>query len=146
MYMLFLIVALSIALLWSIGPVLQKFALARGVHPYAVLVAGSLTYVTCVIPFALWNWDKVSGGFRALGADWRSTAAVVSAAVTTSFVGNLMFLTLLRGHESYVTTALTYTSPMFTCLIAWLFLGEALTVLRASGVAAIALGTFLLIA
>ena len=136
--MQFVAVALFIALLWAIGPVLQKYAMGRGIHPYAVLVLGSLAYFVCMIAFAACNWTDVRAGLEAL--DVRSASAIVLASVLTAFLANLLFLTVLRGHDASVVTVLTYSSPLFTCLIAWVFLREAMTALRLAGVAAIVAG------
>ena len=138
----FIAVALFIALLWAVGPVLQKYAMDRGVHQYAVLVLGSVAYFVCMIPFACYHWHDVSAGLRAL--DTHSATAIVLASVLAAFLANLLFLAVLKGHDTSVVTALTYSSPLFTCIIAWVFLRESMTVMRLAGIAAIVVGMVML--
>ena len=44
--------------------------------------------------------------------------------MTTAFLANLLYLMVLKKNQSYIVSALIYSSPVFMFLIAWLFLKE----------------------
>ena len=133
--------ALFVALLWGVQPVIHKHLLAR-VDPRVVMAVGAAFYLACVAGFAAWNWGAVRAGAARLSG--RDVAWIGAASVLTAFVANVVYLYVLRGHDSYVVSALIYASPVFTLALAALALRERVTPAGAAGVLLIVAGVLLL--
>ena len=65
-------------------------------------------------------------------------------AVITGLVGNLIYMLLLEGHDSYIITALVSISPFFTLILAYLFTKEKITLWGALGTVLIILGILMI--
>jgi len=64
--------------------------------------------------------------------------------IFTVFLANVLYYNVLKNHESSIISALIYSSPVFTLIIAYLFLKERLDIYGLSGVLAIILGVILI--
>jgi drug/metabolite transporter (DMT)-like permease len=65
-------------------------------------------------------------------------------AVITGLMGNLTYMLLLEGHDSYIITALVSISPFFTLILAYLFTKENITIWGAMGTVLIILGILMI--
>lgn len=63
--------------------------------------------------------------------------------VFTVFAANIMYYYILKDRESSIISALIYSSPVFTIILAYLFLKERLDFYGISGVFAIIFGIIL---
>lgn len=126
-----------VALLWGVQPVIYKYVL-RDVDPKVILVLSACTYAVCTLALVAATWAPFK---RELGRLTAGTAGlIVATSVFTAFLANLLYLYVLSGHDSYVVSALVYSSPVFTVLLAFLFLHERVTALGLGGVALIVSG------
>jgi drug/metabolite transporter (DMT)-like permease len=75
--------------------------------------------------------------FPAVGTVWATIAATLVG------IGVIALLYVMREQPSSQAVALTATYPVVTMVLAVLFLGEQITVPRLCGVAAIAVGAYL---
>ena len=64
--------------------------------------------------------------------------------IFTVFLANILYYNILKTHESSIISALIYSSPVFTLIIAYLCLKERLDIYGLSGVCAIILGVILI--
>lgn len=71
------------------------------------------------------------------GSAWTVTAAVLVG------IGIVAMMYVMRSEPASSAVALTATYPVFTLVLAVLFLGESVTMSRVAGVAAIAVGAYL---
>ena len=136
---IYLATALLISLLWGLSPICFKYALSKGLDPPLVLCVSSAVYFSCMLAFAFANWPAIRAN-AAASLTWETFAVLGIASVLTAFVANLLFLHVLANHSSYITTALVYSSPIFTVLVAWLVLREEVTVYGCLGVFFVVLG------
>jgi drug/metabolite transporter (DMT)-like permease len=65
-------------------------------------------------------------------------------AIVCSFLATLLYYQLMRNHKSHLVTALTYSSPIFTLLLAELVSGERPDQYSRWGVILITLGIVVL--
>jgi len=49
---------------------------------------------------------------------------IAFTAITTSFLANILLLHVLKHNDSYIVSALTCASPLFTLLLVYLFFHE----------------------
>jgi drug/metabolite transporter (DMT)-like permease len=135
--------AMLVALLWGVGPVLQKLLL-RDLPFEMVFVAGAVFYLAAVLVYALCKRRALLDAWPRLTV--RHAGILALFALLSTFLGGLLFVIVLgRMHNNTtVVTALTYTAPIVTALCAALVLGEQMSLGGAGGVLLIIAGVCLL--
>ena len=73
-----------------------------------------------------------------------SLGILVALSIFTAFLANIMYYYILKDHELSIISALIYSSPVFTLVIAYLFLKERLDIYGFSGIMAIIVGVILI--
>lgn len=137
MHVLPLLIALLVAFLWGTLPAVHKYLLGRH-DPISVIVLSAAVYAVCTLSLAVWYWPRIKKDV----ATWRPRTFAILAANTiiAGFVANLLYMHVLKKHDSYIVSALVCISPAFTLLLAVLFLGERPTGVGALGVVLIVAG------
>ena len=120
----FIVVALVISACWGLQPVIHKYVL-KTLDPVVVMTISSAAYFVCMLGFVAYNWKRINVGIKNVTP--RLLAIIVATSVLTAFLANLLYFYILKDHASYVTSALIYSSPFFTLLIAYFFLNEHIT-------------------
>lgn len=124
--------ALSVAMLWSLTPILNKYVMcAHDAPPAAVLIVSGMAYLAALACFAVYHNAEAIRQVRALST--RSLATIVFTSLLTGFVANLLFIYVLHDHDSYIVTSLVYSVPVFTLLLAIVVLHEQVTILGVVG-------------
>jgi drug/metabolite transporter (DMT)-like permease len=103
-----------------------------------VLTVSSLAYFASTLAFAAYNWRSLRPELARL--PWSFYAIAAATSVITGFLANLLYFYILKDNDSYIVAALTYSAPVFTLVLAYLFLNERMTVLGVTGVLLIVLG------
>ena len=137
----FVAIALFIALLWGVQPVIHKYLL-KDVDYVVLMIVSSIVYFACVLGFTVYNWKVFSTNVVALSPANLGIIAVMT--VFTAFIANLLYFFVLKDHASYVTSALIYASPVFTLVVAVLFLKEKVSLYGLAGVLLIVAGVVVL--
>jgi len=75
---------------------------------------------------------------------FRDAVILVCLPIFTVFISNLIYYFILKKHESSLVSALTYSSPAFTLILAYLYLNERLDIYGLSGIFAIIAGVILI--
>ena len=114
-------IALFVSFLWGIQIILHKYILKK-TNPYIIMIVGSIFYFVCMLIFTVYNWSHVEKDIYTL--DIKTILLIGLASVMTAFLANLLYLFVLKDNDSYIVAALIYSSPVFTFLIAYLFLKE----------------------
>lgn len=131
------IIALGVALLWSIAPIIHKAVLNK-VTPRMLLIFNGITIGIIVLIYALLNKDAVLQEASELSRD---TIGWMLIAVTLSwFLAPLIFYSVLQKGTGHIIIALAYSSPLFAMILAWLFLREKITLMSFIGVCLIVIG------
>lgn len=139
--MSYVLMALGVSFLWGLNPVLLKSFLEGGIDVKLLFVLSGFFYSSCMVVFVAWNWTTLRTSLKSVS--WSTIGVVAITSALTSFVAMLIFVTLLRDNEAGITTALAYTAPLVTVLLAWGLLGERLTALKLAGVITVVLGVFM---
>lgn len=140
-----LVTALTVALLWGVMPIAFKHVMSRGpasATPRVVLLISAATTGLAACAYALAARQGLGRELRDVPA--RSVLIVAATALATLFFAQWVYLRLLQERQSYVVTALTYSSPVFTLLLAAVLLGEKVSFLGAAGVLLIVAGVLCL--
>ena len=130
--------SLFIAFLWGIQPVIHKYIL-KSIDPKTIIILNTVFYSFCSIGFAIKYWRSVKKDWKKLTPIklmWIGIAAIISG-----FVANLIYLFVLKKHQSYLVSALIYAAPAFTLLLAYFLLKEDISVIGFIGVIMVIIGT-----
>lgn len=68
---------------------------------------------------------------------------ILSIGLFSGFIGNMLYLYVLKDHNTSIISALIYSSPVFTLIISYLFLKEKLNMYGLLGVITIIIGVIL---
>ena len=74
---------------------------------------------------------------------FRDLFILVLVSSFTIFLANMMYYYILKNHESSIISALVYSSPVFTLIIAYIFFKERLDIYGVSGILLMIFGVIL---
>jgi drug/metabolite transporter (DMT)-like permease len=103
-----------------------------------VFILSGVIYAVVMIFFIATQIDVLKKDIPKI--DMRDLGLIAFASIIDAFLANLLYYNVLRDHESYIVSALIFSSPVFTLLLAYLFLNEKITLMGALGVFFIILG------
>jgi uncharacterized membrane protein len=122
----------------GLSPVIHKNVL-KDLSPHTTLVGMSVAYTLCTILLAIAYKNEIY-------EDWmhrmnhRHIAFIAFTAIVCGFLANMLYFYILKRHPSYIVSALIYSSPVFTLVIAYMFLGEYISLMGLLGVLFITTG------
>ena len=129
--------SLFVAFLWGAQPVAQKALLER-LSFKTIMAVGSVAYTACMVAFIAFYWKDIERDRDRLTP--RNLAVIVATSVLCAFVANLVYLVALKHNKSAVVSALIYSAPVFTVVLAAVFLKERMNFAEAAGVAFLVAG------
>lgn len=132
------LVALFGALCWGIAPIFGKIGLAR-VDPVAGLCLRTLIASGIVA-----GWLLVGGGLRTIETvSSRASLFIAAEAVLATLVGDLAYYAALKWGGAAQVALVMSAAPLFTLVIAVLYLSETATWAQVVGAVLIVCGLFL---
>ena len=137
MFKPYILVALFIALCWGILPVAHKSILTH-LSPITIMLFTAAIYTFLLIIYAAMNTKLIYKDIRNITN--KDIIIIVFSAVIATFMGNVLYFTILKNHESSIISALIYSSPIFTLIIAYIFLKERINTIGVFGILFIVLG------
>lgn len=137
-----ILLALLVAFLWGVAPVIHKHVL-KSISPHVVLIISGVSYITCLAIFAAIHQRKLIEGIKHIHAKYVLIIALTS--IFTAFIANIIYLNVLKHQDSYIISALIYACPVFTLILAYVFLKEKVTLFGGLGVFFIILGVICII-
>lgn len=132
-----LLVAMFISLMWGISPIIYKHVL-KSLDTYSLIALQGAFYIalyTLYLVFMKKHISQKRATFTPKVIAWVGVAAIFGMILPT-----VLFFAILKNHDSHIITALTYSSPMFTLLIAYFILHEKVTLMSFLGVVLIVAG------
>ncbi|MDW8031937.1 MAG: DMT family transporter [Aquificaceae bacterium] len=132
-----LIFALLASLLWGTAPVLFKLGLKGDVPPVTALVFHNLSALLVALAFV------GIAGFR-LDYPLKDLLLIALGGIMSGFLGLFFFFKAVKEGEVSLVTPIASTSPLWGSLIAFLFLGEPFSWLRAFGILLVVCGIILI--
>ena len=134
--------SLLIALGWGIIPIIQKYVLST-VSVITVFVVGSFIYFSGTLLIFAYNRHEVLTNIPKLNL--KLWGMLIFSGIFCAMLTNMLFIRLLKTNSSYIVTALSYTSPVFTMLLGYMILSERITIMSFIGVILIVSGIVLLV-
>lgn len=135
------IYALLIAFLWGLSPVMHKVALTD-ISPQTTLVVSSAFYTVCTVAFAVYFKDKIAKDVYG-GLSMRNILFLAFTSIVCGFFTNILYFSILKQNQSHIVSALIYSSPVFTLIMAYLLLRERITFAGFLGIILITFGVVL---
>jgi hypothetical protein len=136
----YIFVALFVSLLWGIQPVLHKLLLSK-YKPITILIISSFLYFYLIAMVAFARNADVKNDLDNMTR--RDILIILSIGLFSGFIGNMLYLYVLKDHNTSIISALIYSSPVFTLIISYLFLKEKLNIYGLLGVITIIIGVIL---
>ena len=135
--------SLSVALLWSISVIIQKYTLQY--LPFlAVFIFHSIIYSICTMILFLYNKSYILYHLKNNIYNTKLILFSILGVILGLFIPNLINIYLLKNNKSFIIVALTYTTPLFSLLLAYLLLKEEISLKEIIGVLFIVLGVIII--
>ncbi|MCS6957753.1 MAG: EamA family transporter [Aquificaceae bacterium] len=132
-----LIFAILASFVWGTAPVLFKIGLKGNVSPITALVFHNLSAFLLALFFVIVGGMKIIHPIREL-------FFIAMGGIMSGFLGLFFFFKALKEGEVSVVAPVASTSPLWGALIAFLFLGEPFSLLRAFGILLVVCGIALI--
>jgi drug/metabolite transporter (DMT)-like permease len=129
--------ALLVSAFWGVSPVIHK-VLLQNFHPASMVVFSAPVYIAAVIIYASFHTDILQNDLKK--ATIYQFFLIGLTFVLTALIANILYFTVLLHNKSFVISALVYTSPIFTLILASLFLKETVNIYGFIGVCLVVIG------
>jgi len=135
----YLIFALITAFLFGLAPIFGKLGL-EDINPVFALCIRSFIISGIMLVYLLINNDLIS----LANINKTSWVLIAVEGICAALLGQLFYYYALKFGEASVVVPLIATFPLFTFIIATIFLGDKLSISKIGGIAFIIIGIVLL--
>jgi len=133
--------ALFVSLLWGFSPIIHKIMINKYSPASIMLLTATVNFI-CVLFYFFIHYKKVNSDYAS--STNHDILLLGFTTCFTIFLANIIYYTILKNHESYIVSALVYSSPMFTLLLAYFLLKENVNYYGFFGVCSIVFGVMLI--
>jgi uncharacterized membrane protein len=136
---LFILLALFIAFLWGIQPVIHKYLLKK-IDGITLMLISSIVYLLAIIikVFFSQSYNIFLRDISKLTPI--DTTIIILTSIFTVFLANMIYYIILKDHETSIVVSLMYSAPVFTLLLSYLFLKEKIEFIGIIGIISIIFG------
>ena len=133
----YILLALLVSFILGVSPVAHKYLLTK-YRPITIMMISASVYFSFILLVVLLNKNIFMKDLNKI----TSKDAMIAFAVSSSIliISNFIYYYLLRDHKSSIISALIYSSPVFTLIIAYIFLKERLRLYGYLGIFSILVG------
>lgn len=139
MLLKYVLITLFVAFLWGLSPIMQKHLLKK-FDKFSLMLFFSAIYFGCLLVFLPFYYSHLISDISKI--ETFDIWLIAFTTITASFLANVILLHVLKYNDSYIVSALTCVSPLFTLLLGYIFFHEKINILGVLGVLLIVLGTF----
>ena len=137
---IYIFIAIFISFLWGIQPIVHKHLLNR-YNFITIMLISTIVNFSLILAVSITRNKEILADMNKL--TFRDLFILVLVSSFTIFLANMMYYYILKNHESSIISALVYSSPVFTLIIAYIFLKERLDIYGVSGILLMILGVIL---
>lgn len=120
----FVIVALIIAFLWGVQPLIQK-TLLNELSTHSVLLISNIIFTLCLLAYSIVYKKIIIQDVQKINSKhWR---LLLFSAIICSFFTSIIYYDLIKNYNSSIVMALTYSAPVFTVFFGQFLLKESLS-------------------
>jgi len=113
----YILVALLIALIWGISPIMYKHLLDR-YHATSIIVFVSIVYMICVFIMGCYNHKEVFDDYSRI--DINDIGWIILVSSLGLFLANFLQVTVLKDNDPTIVSPIIYSCPLFTLLLAYM--------------------------
>ena len=137
------LLSLFISFMWGIQPIIHKYIFnTQAVSAVTMMVLGSFIYFVCSFVYFLKQRNIVVNDIKQMNI--MTITLLVFSAIIAGFFANYLYFSVIQKHDSYLVSALVFSSPFFTLVFSYLLLQEHVSTLAVIGVISIVFGVILL--
>jgi drug/metabolite transporter (DMT)-like permease len=137
MKLIYLFCGIIVSFFWGLLPVIHKHLL-KNISGLSIMFFSSLFYFIAICLFTLYNQKIIMKDFKKMTI--YNYIWIFIAAIFCLFVANLLYYYILKKNNSSAISALIYSCPIFTLLIAYFFLKEEIDTYGLLGIFFVILG------
>jgi drug/metabolite transporter (DMT)-like permease len=137
---IYIFIAIFISFLWGIQPIVHKHLLNK-YNFITIMLISTIVNFSLILAVSITRNKEILADMNKL--TFRDLFILVLVSSFTIFLANMMYYYILKNHESSIISALVYSSPVFTLIIAYIFLKERLDIYGISGIFLMILGVIL---
>ena len=137
----FIIVSLFVAFLWGLNSIVIKRLLSKFNYYTILFFTYSIMFI-CVLLLCYSNKTAFMNDLHAVNK--QDIAILTIVPIFVVFIGNYLYYTMLKTHESSIISALVYSAPIFTLILAHIFTNERLTKYGMIGVLMVSIGIIMI--
>ena len=134
---LYIIIALFISFCWGLLPVIHKHVLTH-LHPITIITFSAIIYTFLIIIYSTSNKRIIIKDIKNI--TYTDALILIFSASVATFAANVLYYNILKNHESSTISALIYSSPIFTLILAYFFLNERINTMGIIGILFIIVG------
>lgn len=134
-------IALFVAFLWGVQPVVHKHLLGKYKYITIMLIT-VIVYFFLVASLSLYMNKDIKRDIQRMPV--KDLLILVILSLFTVFIGNMLYYYVLKDHSPPVVSSLIYASPLFTLILSYLFLNERINMYGVSGVIVMVFGILLI--
>ena len=137
---IYIFIAIFISFLWGIQPIVHKHLLNR-YNFITIMLISTIVNFSLILAVSITRNKEILADMNKL--TFRDLFILVLVSSFTIFLANMMYYYILKNHESSIISALVYSSPVFTLIIAYIFFKERLDIYGVSGILLMIFGVIL---
>lgn len=130
------IFGLLVSFIWGLLPIIDKYIL-RKIDPKLFVLLFTAFIFGCSIILVLFSRKTIQ--FKSLD---KNTLGLTFLSALFSFGALVVYLLLLKDNDSHLVSAIAYSAPMFTLILALFILKEKPTPISITGILLIILGVW----
>ena len=108
------------------------------ISPITIMLVSAFIYAFLIIIYAAFNKNIIYKDIYNISK--KDILIILFSSGIAAFFGNVLYFNILKNHDSSIISALIYSCPMFTLIIAYLFLKERINTIGILGILFIVLG------
>ena len=135
----FVPIALFVSITWALAPVLHRYVFQQShIQARTMMILSWVAYSACIIPYALYHYSSIKKDLPKISA--KGFFLIALSGILVGFISNLVYYYLVKHNKSALVSALVYSSPVFTLILAYIFIQEKVNMLGVFGILAITIG------
>ena len=129
---------LVVSFIWGLIPIIDKFVLIS-VDPKIFILMFATLFFFCTLIFTFLNRNSILLHIKTVN---KHNLMLTFCSSLLAFVALLVYLFLLKDNDSHLVSAIAYSAPMFTLILAMLILKERPTLISIAGILLIIMGVW----
>lgn len=135
----YVLLALCIAFLWGIQPVIHKHLLKK-INSITIMLISTTIYLLAILIKVSFSqtYSLFMNDIKKLSINDYLMISMTS--LFTVFLANIIYYSILKDNDTSIVVSLIYSAPIFTLFLSYLFLNERLEPIGIIGIFLVFLG------